>query len=130
MFAYYIGSFISRSTIHSKVLSFAATPTIFQMINFVLWWNILQYDLFQSFYIIFALLIWVGVQGGMAYSNFFYLANTRTNLPCDFNLHYTERELCVNLLLLANDLGIIFAGLIGFLIQAQFFPQTLYNPPG
>lgn len=58
------------------------------------------------------------MQGGTAYTNFFYLANTRTNLPCDFNLHYTERELTVNMLLFANDLGIFFAGIIGFLVQA------------
>jgi hypothetical protein len=70
------------------------------------------------------------MQGGTAYTNFFYLANVRTNLPSDFNLHYTERELTVNLLLLAYDLGIFFAGIIGFIIQAYFFPQTLYNPPG
>jgi hypothetical protein len=56
------------------------------------------------------------MQGGTAYTNFFYLANTRTNLECDFNLHYTERELTVNMLLFANDLGIFFAGIIGFLV--------------
>ena len=75
-------------------------------------------------------LVWVGMQGGTAYSNFFYLANTKTNYRCDFKLHYTERELTVNLLLFASDVGICFAGIIGFLIQAQFFPNTLYNPPG
>ena len=61
-------------------------------------------------------MIWVGAQGGTAYTNFFYLANTRTGSKFDFNLHYTERELCVNLLLFANDLGILFAGVIGFFI--------------
>lgn len=116
MFAYYIGSFISRSTINSRVLSFAATPTLFQLVNFVFWFNNLKFELITSFYGVFLILIWVGFQGGTAYSNFFYLANARTNLPCDFNLHYTERELTVNLLLLSNDLGILFSGLIGFLI--------------
>ena len=75
-------------------------------------------------------MIWCGFPGGTAYSNFLYLANTRTNLECDFNLHFTERELTVNLIFLANDLGIFFAGVIGFLIQAQYFPETLENPPG
>jgi hypothetical protein len=67
---------------------------------------------------------------GTAYSNFFYLANSRTNLDCDFQLHYTERELTVNLLMIANDLGILFSGIIGFGVQTYFFPDTLVNPPG
>jgi hypothetical protein len=46
-------------------------------------------------------MLWCGLPGGTAYSNFLYLANTRTKLDCDFKLHYTERELTVNLLLIA-----------------------------
>ena len=122
MFAYYIGSFISRSTVQSKVLALSYTPTLFQVVNFVFWWYNLKYEFVTSFYGVFAILVWVGVQGGTAYTNFFYLANTRTNLKCDFNLHYTERELTVNLLLFANDLGILFAGVTAFKIQESFFP--------
>jgi hypothetical protein len=86
------------------------------MINFSFWMYNLKYELVTNFYPVFFILIWVGVQGGTAYTNFFYLANTRTNLHCDFNLHYTERELTVNMLLFSNDLGIFFSGIIGFLI--------------
>ncbi|TNV72946.1 hypothetical protein FGO68_gene15287 [Halteria grandinella] len=130
MFAYYAGSFISRSTLHSSILSKAFTPTIVQMINFTLWvFSLVKYDLFTNFYVTFFFLVWCGFPGGTAYSNFFYLANTRTTLECDFNLHFTERELTVNLLLFSNDLGIFFAGIIGFAVQAYYFPDTLYNPP-
>ena len=37
MFAYYTGSFISRSTLHSSILTKAFTPTLVQMVNMVLW---------------------------------------------------------------------------------------------
>lgn len=86
-------------------------------------------DLVHDFYLMFLFLVWCGFPGGTAYSNFLYLANTRTNLQCDFQLHYTERELTVNLLLFSNDIGILFAGVIGFGVQAWYFPDTLYNPP-
>lgn len=129
MFAYYTGSFISRSTIHSSVLSKASTPTLVQLFNLIFWVFNLKYSLVTNFYLVFFILVWCGFPGGTAYSNFFYLANTRTNLPCDFGLHYTERELTVNLLLFANDLGIFFAGVIGFAVQAYYFQETLYNPP-
>lgn len=129
MFAYYTGSFISRSTLHSSILSKAYTPTLAQSINFVIWIYNLKYEFLTDFYQTFFFLVWCGFPGGTAYSNFFYLANTRTSLSCDFRLHYTERELTVNLLLFANDLGIFFAGILGFIIQAYYFPYTLYNPP-
>ena len=74
-------------------------------------------------------MLWCGLPGGTAYSNFFYLANTRTELECDFHLHYTERELTVNLLFFSLDLGNFFAGMIGFGALAYYFPDTLYNPP-
>jgi hypothetical protein len=132
MFAYYAGSFISRSTLNSAILSRAFTPTIVQLMNFIVWVFALthpEWRLLDNFYAAFAFLVWCGFPGGTAYSNFLYLANTRTALDCDFNLHFTERELTVNLLLFSNDLGIFFAGVIGFLVQARFFPDTLYNPP-
>eukprot|EP00347_Sterkiella_histriomuscorum_P003594 403363688 len=130
MIAYYAGSFISRSTLHSKILSRSYTPTLAQLVNITFWIYNIKYEVMTEFYPTFFFMIWCGFPSGTAYSNFFYLANTRTNLDCDFDLHFTERELTVNLLFLANDLGIFFAGIIGFIIQAQYYPETLYNPPG
>ena len=122
MIAYYTGSFISRSTLHSSILSRASTPTIVQVVNMCLWVLNCKYQVVTDFYCVFFIMIWCGFPGGTAYSNFFYLANSRTNLDCDFHLHYTERELAVNLLFLANDLGILLAAVIGFTVQAYYFP--------
>lgn len=122
MIAYYTGSFISRSTLHSSILSRASTPTIVQVVNMCLWVLNCKYQVVTDFYCVFFIMIWCGFPGGTAYSNFFYLANSRTNLDCDFHLHYTERELAVNLLFLANDMGIFLAAVIGFTVQAYYFP--------
>jgi len=84
--------------------------------NLVFWIYNLQYQVMTDFYPVFFFMIWCGFPGGTAYSNFFYLANTRTNLDCDFNLHYTERELTVNLLFFSQDLGVFFAGIVGFAV--------------
>jgi len=129
MIAYYAGSFISRSTLHSSILSKSYTPTLAQLVNLTIWTYNLQYQLFTSFYPVFFFMIWCGFPGGTAYSNFLYLANTRTNLDCDFQLHYTERELTVNLLMISNDLGVFFAGIITVAVQALYFPDILDNPP-
>jgi hypothetical protein len=129
LIAYFAGSFISRSTLHSSILSRAYTPTVIQLVNMIFWLLNLKYALVDNFYAVFFLTIWCGFPGGTAYSNFLYLANTRSNLKCDFNLHFIERELTVNLLLISNDLGMLMAGVLGFVIQANYFPDTLYNPP-
>jgi hypothetical protein len=125
MFAYFTGSFISRSTLHSSILSRAYTPTVMQLFNVTIWLFNLKYRVFDNFYASFFFMVWCGFPGGTAYSNFLYLANTRTKLSCDFNLHFTQRELTVNLLLFANDLGMFVASVIGFLIQAKYFPDSL-----
>ena len=101
LFGYFTGSFISRSTLHSSLLTRAYTPTLLQLVNLVLWLFNLKFGFLTSFYPCFFFMLWCGLPGGTAYSNFLYLANTRTKLDCDFKLHYTERELTVNLLLIA-----------------------------
>ena len=95
----------------------------------ILWLFNLQYRLLTDFYSVFFFMLWCGLPGGTAYSNFLYLANTRTKLECDFKLHYTERELTVNLLLIAQDVGIVVAAILGIYIQGQWYPETLDNPP-
>jgi len=74
--------------------------------------------------------MWVGVFSGTAYTNFLFLANAKTNLDCDMNLSYYERELVVNLLLISNDLGLFFAQAVSTFIMLYRFPELLFNPPG
>ena len=103
---------------------------MFQVINTVLWIANLHFRAVTDFNIIFVWSMWVGCQAGTDYTNFLFLANTKTNLPCDMNLNYYERELVINLLLISNDLGLFFAAVLTFGIQQYFYPEILFNPPG
>ena len=47
-----------------------------------------------------------------------YLANAKLKLPCDMNLSYYERELTVNMLLAASDLGNLLA--IGLTVALKY----------
>ena len=69
----------------------------------------LQYEYVSDFNIIFIWTMWVGIHAGTSYTNFLFLANTKTNLECDMRLNYYERELVVNLLLIAYYFGTFFA---------------------
>jgi len=69
----------------------------------------------------------IGVHSGTTYTNFIFLASAKTNLKCDMNLNFQERELVVNFLLLANLMG-QFLGLFcsyGYLGYA--YPSLLLN---
>ena len=129
-FAYYLGSFVSLSSIQSFTLMRPYLPMAFQFINFGLWSLNLYFEVVTNFNIIFVWTMWVGVHSGTSYTNFLFLANTNTNLDCDMNLSYYERELVVNLLLMSNDLGLFFAQAVATFIMLYRFPELLFNPPG
>ena len=44
-------------------------------------------------------------------------------------LHYYERELVVNLLLMANEFGSLFAYVFSYCVMMFLYPQMLFNPP-
>ena len=50
----------------------------------------------------------LGALRNCAYINFLFLANADTDIDCDMQLISYERELAVNLLLIAYDMGIFF----------------------
>ena len=101
-----------------------------QAINFIFWtMNAMLGFPIQGFAIVFLWAIWVGCQGGTCYTNFLFMANTKTNLACDMKLSYYERELMCNIMLIASDLGLFFAGFTGYWIQSWMFTGALYDPP-
>ena len=74
-------------------------------------------------------MLFIGGLWGTSYTNFLYLANAKINLPCDMGLAYYERELALNILLIASDLGSFAANLIAFFLKAQQVPQYLLKNP-
>ena len=128
--AYNLGDLLSLSSLQQVTLEYPMVPTLFQLLNFSFWTvNLLLGFPVANFNFIFLWTLWVGCQGGTSYTNFLFLANTKTNLNCDMRLSYYERELCCNLLLVAQDLGVFFAAVIGFWVQSYFFTGALYDPP-
>jgi hypothetical protein len=73
--------------------------------------------------------MWVGVHAGTSYTNFLFLACTKTNLDCDMQLSYYERELVVNLLLISFELGNFIASSFSFAVMMFRYPELLFNPP-
>ncbi len=62
----------------------------------------------------------VGALDGSMFTSFLFLAVSKTDLPCDMCLHFRERELVVNLLLIFRTL----AKFSGFLAAYFYFECT------
>ena len=78
---------------------------------------------------LFAWSVWVALHQGTAYTNFLFLANTRTNLAFDLDLDYADRELVVNLLLFANAMGAFVAQAVSAWALVQYYPIVVDNMP-
>ena len=129
VFAYNFGSILSLSTLQTVTLERPYMPTIFQAINVFLWIINVQFQLVTNFNIVFVWLMWIGCQQGTDYTNFLFLANSKTNMHYDMNLNYYERELVVNLLLISNDIGGFFSSVIAYAIFQYNMPEVLFSPP-
>ena len=106
-------------------------PTIVQACFALFWVFNIAYNIIDNFVVVFIIMMAVGGLWGSEYTNFLYLANaTFEELPCDMKLKMIERELTVNLLLAATDLGNLFAVVLTFVLKANIAPQLLYENPG
>ena len=130
-FAYNLGDILGVSSIQTMSIEYPTGPTVIQIINCVLFSFLsLQWNILTSYWLIFIWLIFIGAQGGTCYTNFIFLANSKTNLKQDLGLSFFERELAVNLLLISLSIGVFFAAVVCFFVMQYWFPEMLYNPPG
>ena len=72
----------------------------------------------------------VGGLLGTDFTNFMYLANAKLSKEVgDMGIMYYERELTVNLLLAANDAGILLALTLSYTLKAFYAPELLDHNP-
>lgn len=116
--AMFIGSFVLMAYVQKIVFIRPTLPTLIQLAFFVFWVFNIQYQLVTNFYLIFVLMIAVGGLLGTDFTNFIYLANAKLSKDCgDMGIMYYERELTVNLLLAANDAGILLALTLSYFMK-------------
>ena len=124
-----VGSFILMAYVQTIILMRPSLPTIIQACFFVLWLLNVIYRPVHNFIVIFIIMIAIGGLRGAAYTNFLYLANAKVNLPCDMDLIYYERELAVNMLLMASDIGKLFAFTCSFQLKLHLYPEIFFHNP-
>ena len=117
---YQFGVFLSRSSVSIIELPYFGTMTFLQFINVIIWcfqaeYNILHYESLE-----YILMIYVGLLGGAMYVNVAY------NILSDKTINEKDRELCVNLMALAVNVGITMSSVVELIMDNTFF-ESLVN---
>ena len=96
---------------------------------FVFWLINLVFGVIENLFLTFLFMMLIGGLWGASYTNFLYLANAKIKLSCDMGLTYYERELTINILLIASDFGMFVAILLAFILKSQQVPELLLHDP-
>ena len=92
--------------------------TILQIINFVLWLTNTVFLFIENFYILFAMMVFVGLMGGASYVNVMYQMLENPDLGRN------EKELALYITTVCNDLGILTASLLSLLLDNTAFKDV------
>lgn len=117
-FCYQLGVVISRSSLSIVKIKHVEVMTILQGINMVLW--ILQATFHwingsPQIWILFIHMVYVGLLGGGAYVNIFYLALHKPDIPDE------DRELGINIVALSNTIGITLSAVVIIIFDHTFW---------
>eukprot|EP00054_Salpingoeca_dolichothecata_P022771 m.150083 g.150083 ORF g.150083 m.150083 type:complete len:445 (-) comp24453_c0_seq2:31-1365(-) len=112
-FCYQVGVLLSRSSLQVFKINRVEILTILQGINFVLW---LLQDMYKfiNIWVLFPLMLYVGLLGGASYVNIFY------QLLHDKKIPNSDREYCINLAAFGITLGITFAACLILVFDLTF----------
>lgn len=107
---YQVGVFISRSTLPLFKIPRVWIMTIFQAVNFTIYFTVAYYK-WMSIYCQIPFMVFVGLMGGSSFVNCYYI------LLNDKRLNKSQREIAVNLGTLFNDIGIVAASFLALYIS-------------
>lgn len=106
---YQAGVFISRSSLPFIRVRTLSIPTGLQLLNLALLTAHAMFPFLPSVWIVFIIIIWEGLLGGLVYVSAF--ADIREEVPAEI------REFSLGVAALADSTGILFASLIGMVLE-------------
>ena len=109
-----LGNLIFSAYVQAFSMLYPFMPVYFQAINVCLWVINVYLMLVSDLRLLFIWMMFIGGLSGASFTNFLFLANAKTNLPCDMNLQIYDRELTVNLFLISFDIGMFYGFLFTY----------------
>jgi battenin len=116
-FCYQLGVLISRSSLHLFKVKKVEIITILQGANMVFWVVQAKYPMLvgaKEVWVLFALMVYVGLLGGGSYVNIFYLVLN------DPKISTFDRELCVNITAIFVNVGITLSAAFILMMDNTF----------
>ena len=127
--AYSIGGLLTANYYQSGMLTRPNLPTFMLGVNVLLWLVNMYLRIITSPILLCIWLMIVGGIGNCAFITYMFLACAETPLETDMKLIIYERELVVNLLLIAHDIGIFYGFGLTYWISSTYVHSIIYNPP-
>jgi len=121
-FCYQAGVFLSRSSLKLIKIKWIEIVTALQGLNFILW-MLQDVWYFMDAWVMFPVMVQVGLLGGASYVNTFYL------LLHSESIKPNEKELAVNLTALHITVGITLAAAFSLLMKNTFLKPTPFVDP-
>jgi len=121
-FCYQLGVLISRSSLHFFKVKKVEIITILQGINMIFWVLQAKYLMLQGsaeVWILFGLMVYVGLLGGGSYVNIFYLVLN------DPKIKPSDRELCVNITAIFVNVGITLSSAFILVMDNTFLKHNI-----
>jgi len=116
-FCYQIGVFLSRSSLSCVKIERVWVITIAQGCLFT-FYLINSITLFcANIYVLFVLMMFVGLMGGAQFVNVIYL------IKCSDKLHKTDKELALNMTSMFNDAGILLSSITALILSLTCFAK-------
>lgn len=106
---YQVGVFISRSSTPFIRIHHLYTPSFLQVVNLIILTTHALFNFIPSIYIIFAIVFWEGLLGGLVYVSTF--AEITDNVPRE------DREFSLGATTVSDSAGICVAGFVGMAME-------------
>ena len=132
--ALFLGNVVFMATVQPIACRMPTTLTLLQL-GFCLFWIVNDtMQLIKLFPVLFLVMSIIGGLSGASFTNFLYLANIQIisnkdgeseEASMDMGLTYYERELTINVLLMASDLGRLLAAVLTISLKYTFSPKLM-----
>ena len=116
-FCYQVGVFISRSSLSFMKIKRVWIITIAQACLFTFYMLNAAFLFCENIYVLFSLMVFVGLMGGAQFVNVIYL------IKCSEKLHRTDKELALNMTSMFNDAGILLSSITALVLSLTIFSK-------
>ena len=129
MFSKELGEIVFSAWISAYACIFPQVPFLLEIVNAIFWMFNLKHTIITNIPIT---CLWLALTGAIQVTpstNFMFLAIAKTDLYSDLDLKVKQREMVVNMLVIASSLGKFLALCFRLGYFEYYCPSAIFSPP-